>query len=122
MGGPLVWSTIHVHGFDGRLDLFIIRAYIALAMNRFLLALLALLTGLTVQAVPAQARMCTGSETELNACESARGSVRGAASQSAQAPTARTERRDRDTTRSKPVTRGKVYIPSVQFGPDRALE
>lgn len=91
-------------------------------MNRILLALLALLTGLTVQAVPVQARMCTGSETELNACDSTRGSVRGAASQSAQAPTARAERRDRDVARGKPVTRGKVYIPSVQFGPDRAFE
>lgn len=91
-------------------------------MNRILLALLALLTGLTVQAVPAEARMCAGNETEVNACESARGSVRGAASQSAQAPAARIEKRDRDGTRNKPVTRSKVYIPSVQFGPDRALE
>jgi hypothetical protein len=91
-------------------------------MNRILLALLALLTGLTVQAVPAQARMCTGSETEVNACESARGSVRGSATQAAQTGAARAEKRDRDTTRSRPVTRAKVFIPSVQFGPDRALE
>lgn len=91
-------------------------------MNRILLALLALLSGLTVQALPAQARMCTGNETEASAVECARGSVRGAAAQSTQAPVARGERRDRDGARTRPISRSKVYIPTVQFGPDRALE
>jgi hypothetical protein len=91
-------------------------------MNRILLALLALLTGLTVQAVPASARMCTGSETEVNATDCSRSAIRGAAAQSTQAPTTRADKRDRDSTRPKPVARPRVFIPSVQFGPDRAFE
>jgi hypothetical protein len=91
-------------------------------MNRLLLALLALLTGLTLQAAPVHARMTTGSETEVNASDSSRGTVRGATAQSTQAPISRAERRDRDTSRGKPLGRPRVYIPSVQFGPDRAFE
>jgi hypothetical protein len=91
-------------------------------MNRLLLTLLALLTGLTLQAAPVHARMTTGSETEVNASDCARGVARGATAQSSQAPVSRAERRDRDISRGRPPSRPRVYIPAVQFGPDRAFE
>lgn len=91
-------------------------------MNRLLLTLLALLTGLTLQAAPVHARMATGTETEVNVSDSSRGVARGATAQSSQAPISKGERRDRDSSRGKPMGRPRVYIPSVQFGPDRAFE
>ncbi len=97
--------------------------YIFTAMNRILLALLALLTGMMTQVTPAQARMGGGSDTEIGAVESVRGAARpaAAATQAIAAPLARQERRDREATRVRPV-RARIFIPSVLFGPDRALE
>jgi hypothetical protein len=90
-------------------------------MTRLLLALLALLTGLVAQAGPVQARMTSNADTEIT--DGQRGSARPAQSQtqSIDAPTAQKERRERQATRIRPP-RGRVYIPSVLFGPDRALE
>ncbi|MDP3907199.1 hypothetical protein [Novosphingobium sp.] len=92
-------------------------------MNRLLLALLALLTGMMTQVTPAQARMGGGSDTEIGAVESVRGAARPAASasQAIAAPVVRQERRDREATRVRPA-RTQIFIPSVLFGPDRALE
>lgn len=92
-------------------------------MNRFILALLALLTGLAAQIAPAEARMSGLSTTEIGAVEDARGIARGSAGQSTsiELPLPAHDRRDRDVFRPRPL-RPKVYIPSVQFGADRALE
>ncbi|GGZ90285.1 hypothetical protein GCM10011617_06490 [Novosphingobium arvoryzae] len=97
--------------------------YIPLAMNRILLALLALLTGMMTQVTPAQARMGGGSDTEIGAVETVRGAARpaAAATQAIAAPLARQEKRDREATRVRPA-RSRIFIPSVLFGPDRALE
>ena len=92
-------------------------------MNRFLLALLALMAGLVTQVSPAQARLCGASDTEIGAVESVRGGVRSAPCQSTStdAPVTRQERREREASRARPA-RPRVYIPSVLFGPDRAYE
>lgn len=92
-------------------------------MNRFLLALLALFTGLTVQAAPASARLCGAGDTELTAtaCERAGAAIKGAQTQASEGTAARTERREREIQRTRPIG-PKVFIPSVQFGPDRAFE
>lgn len=92
------------------------------AMNRFILALLALFAGLAAQATPAQARMNGAGDTEIGAVDSTRG-ARPAAAQSASvaAPVVRQERRDREADRIRPV-RPPVFIPSVLFGADRAFE
>lgn len=91
-------------------------------MNRILLAILALLTGLAAQVSPVQARMGGGSETEIGAVEGVRSASRSTApTQSISAPAVRQERREQEATRVRPM-RSRVFIPSVLFGPDRALE
>jgi hypothetical protein len=91
-------------------------------MNRFILALVALLTGLAAQATPASARMCGVSETEIGAVDCTRGSPKAAASPSSTTPSgARTDRPVREQPRFRPGS-SRVYIPSVQFGADRAFE
>lgn len=97
--------------------------YIGSAMNRFILALLALFAGLAAQATPAMARMGSGGETEIGAVDSGRGGSRSAAQQSTslEAPVVRQERRDREGGRVRPA-RPAVFIPSVLFGVDRAFE
>ena len=90
-------------------------------MNRFILALLALLTGLAAQVAPAQARMCGVGEAEIGSIEVARGGSKAVARQVAAAEQpAAVPHRERDTRVRPP--RPPVYIPSVQLGPDRALE
>ncbi len=92
-------------------------------MKRILLALLALMTGLVAQAGPVQARMNGGADTEIGVSEGSRGTARPspAQTQAIDAPAAQKERRERQAVRIRPG-RGQVYIPSVLFGPDRALE
>jgi hypothetical protein len=96
-------------------------SYLCRHMTRLLLTLLALLTGLTVQNVPAQARICGASESEIGAIESSPGSEKVAAQErGATAPRARREvqgRRSCMRVRPQPV-----YIPTVQLGIDRARE
>lgn len=92
-------------------------------MKRILLAMLALMTGLVAQAGPVQARMNGNADTEIGVSDGTRGSVRPAQAQTqaVDAPVAQKERRERQAARIRP-SRGRIYIPSVLFGPDRALE
>jgi hypothetical protein len=91
-------------------------------MNRLLLAMLALLTGLVTQVAPAQARMGSG-ETEIGSIEQVRtGKPAAGATQAAEQPTTRQERRDREAQRPRTIPRPRVFIPSVLFGADRAYE
>lgn len=92
-------------------------------MKRILLAFLALMTGLVAQAGPVQARMNGGAETEIGVPDGSRGTARPSQSQvqAIDAPATQKERRERQATRVRP-SRGRIYIPSVLFGPDRALE
>jgi hypothetical protein len=92
-------------------------------MKRILFALLALLTGLTVQAGPVQARIGGNADTEIGVADGSRSTARPspAPTQSIEGPVAQKERRERQAMRIRP-SRGRVYIPSVLFGPDRAIE
>lgn len=92
-------------------------------MKRILLALLALMTGLVAQAGPVQARMSGNADTEIGVADGTRGTARPAQTQTqtVDAPVVRKELRERQAARIKP-SRSRVYIPSVLFGPDRALE
>ncbi|HVR91695.1 MAG TPA: hypothetical protein VHG29_11465 [Novosphingobium sp.] len=91
-------------------------------MNRFILALLALLTGLAAQVSPAQARMCGVSEAEVGSIECTRSSPRATSSQGTSTEaTARQDRPSREQPRIRPSA-PRVFIPSVQFGADRAFE
>ena len=92
-------------------------------MKRIVLALLALMTGLVAQAGPVQARMNGGADTEIGVADGSRGATRPSSVQiqAVDAPAAQKQRRERQASRIRP-SRGQVYIPSVLFGPDRALE
>lgn len=81
------------------------------------------MTGLVAQAGPVQARMNGNADTEIGVSDGQRGSARPsqAQTQSVDAPAIQKERRERQATRVRPG-RAQVYIPSVLFGPDRALE
>ena len=92
-------------------------------MTRLLLALLALLTGLSAVGSSAHARMSGVSDVEVGSVESSRGGARTSTGQSTviEAPVTQRARREREAMRVRP-SRAKVYIPSVQFGADRAFE
>ena len=92
-------------------------------MKRILLALLALMTGLIAQAGPVQARINGNAETEIGMSENVRGGIHAAAAQTQAiaGPVTQKDRRQRQAARIRP-NRGEVFIPSVLFGPDRALE
>ena len=92
-------------------------------MNRLLLAILALFAGLAAQAVPAAARVCSGSETEIGAAQGVRSSVRPANNPASriEAPAPRRDRAGRSTVK---VRAGSlpVLFPPIYFGADRARE
>ncbi len=92
-------------------------------MTRFLLTLLALLTGLAATGGTAQARLPGVSDTEIGAVECGRGTVRSALCQQVAGEPTGTPRdlREREASRPQPV-KPKVYIPSVQMRIDRAYE
>jgi hypothetical protein len=96
--------------------------YIASAMNRIVLALLALFAGLVAQSSPALARMNANDGVPVSAVESVR-TARPAAvqTQGVDAPVVRQERRERQAGRVR-SQRPSVFIPSVLFGADRAFE
>lgn len=106
------------------LDLGAHAPYIAAAMNRIILALLALFAGLVSEVVPAQARMAGLGDAEIGAVEYVRGGTRQAADQIAgvQAAPAPRSKGQGDVRGPRPQPRPPVYIPTVQFGADRAYE
>jgi hypothetical protein len=100
------------------------RAYIRAAMNRIILALLALFAGLVTEVAPAQARMSGMNEAEIGAVEYVRSGIRQIAEQVAgvrAAPVQRSKGVAGDKG-IRPQPRPPVYIPAVQFGADRAYE
>lgn len=92
-------------------------------MNRLLLAILALFAGLATQVSTAQARMCTGAETEIGSVQGSRGCVRSAGTPSnrAELPPAKRERATRPGLRIK---RGAapIMFPPIYLGVDRSRE
>jgi hypothetical protein len=106
------------------LDLTQVIAYIRGAMNRIILALLALFAGLVTDVAPANARMTGVGEAEIGAVEFVRSGIRQIAEQVAGARAMPVQRvkgvaSDKGT---RPQPRPPVYIPTVQFGADRAYE
>ncbi|MEQ1542666.1 MAG: hypothetical protein HOO94_07325 [Novosphingobium sp.] len=92
-------------------------------MNRILLALLALFTGLVAPVAPAQARMGGAGSAEVGAVESLALAAKAcsAAAVVNETPACRTERCSKATGRVRPQ-RPRVFIPTVLFGADRAFE
>jgi len=90
-------------------------------MTRFLLTLLALLTGLTSVSVPVSARVCGASGSEIGALEAPVGAVRVAIQgQQTSGPKARQSMGLERSCRSP--ARLTIYLPTVRPGVDRALE
>jgi hypothetical protein len=92
-------------------------------MNRLFLAILALLAGLATQVSTAQARMCTGAETEIGAVQGPRGCVRpsGSPNSRVEQPAAKRDRAARPAMRVKRGS-GPVLFPPIYLRADRALE
>lgn len=90
-------------------------------MLRRLLACLALITGLAAAGAPAHASMAEALNAQL---EMAQRSEEPAKSE--ETPCAERQRQQRQrgekVTRCRPSETVTIYIPTVQFGPDRALE
>ena len=106
------------------LDVARARAYIRGAMNRIILALLALFAGLVTEVAPASARMSGVGEAEIGAVEYVRSGVRQIADQVAGARAVPVQRAkgQPDGKGVRPQPRPPVFIPTVQFGADRAYE
>ncbi|MFM5885913.1 MAG: hypothetical protein ACKOQ3_11445 [Novosphingobium sp.] len=92
-------------------------------MNRLVIALLALLAGLVAPVAPAHARLGSGTNAEAGAVESVERVSRicTIAASVVDVPACRTDRRDKPAGRVRSA-RPRVFIPTVYFGPDRALE
>lgn len=92
-------------------------------MNRILLALLALFTGLVAPVAPVQARMGGAGSAEVGAVESLTLAAKAcsAIAVANEPPACRIERCNKATGRVRPQ-RPRVFIPTVQFGADRAFE
>ena len=91
-------------------------------MTRFLLTLLALLTGLAAAGSPTQARICSSGDTQIGALAVPSGGEQIAVlSQGSSAPAARRASSERRDICQRPVRR-PIYTPSVQLKVDRAHE
>ncbi|WP_296678260.1 hypothetical protein [Novosphingobium sp.] len=92
-------------------------------MNRIFLALLALFAGIVAPVAPAHARMNGTGSAEIGAVERIETAARvcTATIAATEQPSCRIVRREKSANRSRGV-RSRVYIPSVYFGVDRALE
>lgn len=90
-------------------------------MIRLLLTFLAVLTGLGANADAASARMCNGQGAEIGVIEALRSGDRAVPCPTSSARPEATVEPARKATRA-PLPRKPVYIPTVQFGPDRAYE
>ena len=92
-------------------------------MNRLLLALLALISGLSAQASPAMARISASESAEVGSYDTDRGAQRAVATQAPESAEQSTgpDKHGREAARGR-SSRAKVYIPAVQYGVDRAHE
>ncbi|MFA7587066.1 MAG: hypothetical protein WCY11_12890 [Novosphingobium sp.] len=91
-------------------------------MIRFLLTLLAFVSGLAAMGPSAEARVCGLGGTEIGSVDTAAAAERIALRQQGiAAPQARNAQVRQQADCARPHQR-LVYIPTVQFGPDRARE
>lgn len=95
--------------------------YLGRIMFRRLLACLALITGLAAAAAPAHASVAESVGAQLEMTQRVEDGTRAEES-----PCAERQRQQRQkgvkVTPCKPSEPVTVYIPTVQFGPDRAFE
>ena len=96
------------------------KAYLRLAMLRRLLACLAIATGLAAVSAPAQAALYQGLSAQLEQGEKA-GETKRAECECQERQRAQRLRGEKPTPcdTAKPL---RIYIPTVQFGADRAYE
>ena len=95
--------------------------YLWAAMLRRILTCLALITGLAAFGAPAEARMMLDSGQQVeNTMAGAQGAPTASCVPASQKASSQLKSRPSgDCKRRKPVV---IFIPTVQFGPDRALE
>jgi hypothetical protein len=91
-------------------------------MNRILLTLLALLTGLTAQAGPAQAQLCAGNAAANAAVGGTECVQRAVAIRAACINDVMSLRERQVAQRAQPALAQQAIIPAVLFGSDRAYE
>jgi hypothetical protein len=94
-------------------------------MNRILLTLLALLTGLTAQAGPAQAQLCAGNaaaNAAVGGTECVHSVQRAVAIRAACINDVMSLRERQVAQRAQPALAQQAIIPAVLFGSDRAYE
>jgi hypothetical protein len=104
------------------LDERLVLSYLAPMATRLLLTLLALLTGLSAQLSPAQARVCPGVDTEIGEVANATiAQHRGAAKVFASTSSQRVALRDFATIGFAPIAPALVLVGVLQ-GIDRARE
>ena len=104
-------------GMDGMLG----KAYLTRAMLRRILACLALITGLAAIGTPAEARMMLDNARQM---ETAPGVSQGSQQVPCSPSPQRTNAQGKAIAQPgcqprRPIV---IYIPTVQFGPDRAFE
>jgi hypothetical protein len=110
-------NAISPMGMDGMLG----KAYLTRAMLRRILACLALITGLAAIGTPAEARMMLDNGRQV---ENSTGVSQGAPQAACNSAPQRTNAQGRVIAQPgcqprRPIV---IYIPTVQFGPDRAFE
>ncbi len=102
-------------------DVMQARAYLSRLMLRRILACLALITGLAAIGTPAELRATTAASQQVETCTIAAAQAQqlpGAVSQQRQALSGRKVRAEK----CRPRRSVQIYIPTIQWGPDRALE
>ena len=91
-------------------------------MTRFLLTLLALLTGLAAQVSPAQARVFGVGETQIGEVERGASSARVAAQTAQKLYLAPKRAIPPRAPVAEKLPHLRIYIPTVQLGSDRSLD
>lgn len=104
------------------MDAAAVRAYIPRTMNRFLLSLLALLTGLVAQVSPVQAAVHGAGEAEVGAFQLAHGATRLARKVIASAAKGRIAQGYARSSEAQPLPHLRIASIGVRIGIDRARQ
>ena len=96
--------------------------YLFAAMNRFLLTMLALLTGLVAQVSPAQAALRAGNEAEVGSVQAVRGAVRLARQIAVRAAGESSVPAFAKRSEAAPLARFGLAQVAVRIGIDRARQ
>ncbi len=102
-------------------DVMQARAYLGRLMLRRILACLALITGLAAIGTPVEVRATTAASQQVETCSIAATQAQqlpGVVSQQREALSGRKVRAEKCPPRRSVL----IYIPTIQWGPDRALE